>query len=113
MEHSLAPKIMIIGFLVFFSVVIWLVLMQVRLPIFDKMPFVLLNLIFSVQAAYAAPIIMMSQNRQSERDRLHAESDYKVNREAEKRIEMLQKRLTRVETEKIDWIISYMQRKKK
>ena len=41
----------------------------------DVYPFILLNLVFSTQAAYAAPIIMMAQNRQNERDRMHAESD--------------------------------------
>ncbi len=45
----------------------------------DVYPFILLNLLFSTQAAYAAPIIMMSQNRQSARDRIQAEHDYEVN----------------------------------
>lgn len=45
----------------------------------DIYPFVLLNLVFSTQAAYAAPIIMMSQNRQASRDRIQAEHDYEVN----------------------------------
>src|ERR1700733_5980842 len=45
----------------------------------DVYPFILLNLLFSTQAAYAAPIIMMPQNRQSERDRHHAEEDFKTN----------------------------------
>jgi hypothetical protein len=46
-------------------------------------PFILLNLVLSFQAAYAAPIIMMSQNRQSEIDRRHAEHDYRINVKAE------------------------------
>ena len=45
----------------------------------DPYPFILLNLMLSFQAAYAAPIIMMSQNRQSDKDRLAAEHDYIVN----------------------------------
>src|SRR5476649_1256375 len=45
----------------------------------DPYPFILLNLILSLQAAYAAPIIMMSQNRQAERDRLEAHNDYLIN----------------------------------
>ena len=49
----------------------------------DPYPFILMNLILSLQAAYAAPIIMMSQNRQAERDRLEAHNDYEVNRKAE------------------------------
>jgi uncharacterized membrane protein len=44
----------------------------------DPYPFILLNLVLSFQAAYAAPIIMMSQNRQSEIDRRHAEHDYRI-----------------------------------
>jgi uncharacterized membrane protein len=45
----------------------------------DPYPFILLNLALSFQAAYAAPFVMMSQNRQSEKDRLMAESDYHCN----------------------------------
>src|SRR4051812_2469630 len=45
----------------------------------DIYPFILLNLLFSTQAAYAAPIIMMAQNRQSERDRIQAKADYQTN----------------------------------
>jgi uncharacterized membrane protein len=46
---------------------------------FDPYPFILLNLVFSTQAAYAAPLILLSQNRTSERDRVKAEHDYAVN----------------------------------
>src|SRR5436309_2424129 len=56
----------------------------------DAYPFILLNLIFSTQAAYAAPIIMMSQNRQSKRDRIQALDDYQTNIEAKEEIEALQ-----------------------
>jgi uncharacterized membrane protein len=59
----------------------------------DKPPFILLNLMLSFQAAYTAPFIMMSQNRQSQIDRKRAEEDYKVNRLAEQEIEMIQKQL--------------------
>lgn len=45
----------------------------------DPYPFILLNLVFSTQAAYAAPLILLSQNRQAETDRLEAEHDYRVN----------------------------------
>ena len=54
----------------------------------DPYPFILLNLALSFQAAYAAPIIMMSQNRQSEKDHLQAKNDYEVNLKAE--LEILQ-----------------------
>ena len=49
---------------------------------FDPYPFILLNLLFSFQAAYTGPVIMMSQNRQGAKDRGEAEHDHKVNREA-------------------------------
>lgn len=71
----------------------------------DVYPFILLNLIFSTQAAYAAPIIMMAQNRQSERDRLQAQEDYRTNIEAKLEIESLQIQLNKIETEKLDKII--------
>ena len=48
----------------------------------DVYPFVLLNLVFSTQSAYAAPIIMMSQNREALRDRMQAESDFEVSKHA-------------------------------
>lgn len=75
----------------------------------DVYPFILLNLLFSTQAAYAAPIIMMSQNRQSERDREQAEADYQTNREAKEEIEALQLKLNQIETEKLDKIILLLQ----
>ena len=49
----------------------------------DPYPFILMNLVLSLQAAYTAPIIMMSQNRQADRDRLEAHNDYVVNQKAE------------------------------
>jgi uncharacterized membrane protein len=50
---------------------------------FDPYPFILLNLILSCIAAMQAPVIMMSQNRQEQKDRLRAENDYKVNLKSE------------------------------
>ncbi len=52
----------------------------------DPYPFILMNLLLSLQAAYTAPIIMMSQNRQAERDRIEAHNDFSVNRKAEEEI---------------------------
>lgn len=77
----------------------------------DPYPFILLNLLFSTQAAYAAPIIMMSQNRDTERDRIHAEEDYETNRKAKEEIEDLQKRLSRIEIDKLDKIIALLEKK--
>jgi uncharacterized membrane protein len=75
----------------------------------DVYPFILLNLLFSTQAAYAAPIIMMSQNRQNERDRTHAEEDYQTNIEAKQEIEALAIMLKSIEVEKLDKIIELLQ----
>lgn len=55
----------------------------------DPYPFILLNLALSFQAAYAAPIIMMSQNRQAEKDRLQSTNDYEVDMKAEMEIMQL------------------------
>ncbi|MGZ3871805.1 MAG: DUF1003 domain-containing protein [Mucilaginibacter sp.] len=74
----------------------------------DVYPFILLNLLFSTQAAYAAPIIMMAQNRQSERDRHHAEQDYRTNLEAKKEIEQLLEKLNLIEIEKLDKILEIL-----
>ncbi|MGE0221873.1 MAG: DUF1003 domain-containing protein [Acetobacteraceae bacterium] len=59
----------------------------------DPYPFILLNLVLSFQAAYTAPVIMMSQNRQAEIDRRHAEHDYRVNVKAELEIELLHQKI--------------------
>ncbi|OIN99452.1 MAG: hypothetical protein AUJ49_11155 [Desulfovibrionaceae bacterium CG1_02_65_16] len=60
----------------------------------DPYPFILLNLALSFQAAYTGPIVMMSQNRQAEKDRLMAEQDYHVNVRAEEEIKVLMEQLT-------------------
>ncbi|MEA5115181.1 MAG: DUF1003 domain-containing protein [Geobacteraceae bacterium] len=52
----------------------------------DPYPFILMNLVLSLQAAYTAPVIMMSQNRQAERDRLEAHNDYQINLQAEEEV---------------------------
>lgn len=59
----------------------------------DPFPFILLNLLLSFQAAYTAPAIMMSQNRQAAIDRAHAETDYEVNVKAELEIELLHQKV--------------------
>lgn len=75
----------------------------------DPYPFILLNLLFSTQAAYAAPIIMMSQNRQNERDRTQALADYETNIEAKKEIEAVVVLLNKIEADKLDKIITMLQ----
>lgn len=67
----------------------------------DPYPFILLNLMFSVQAAYAGPVLMMSQNRQAERDRFQAQADYDTNVKAELEIAHIQEQIDRME-DKLD-----------
>src|SRR5262249_37403342 len=88
-------------------VAVWMILNAIALiKHWDEYPFVLLNLVFSTQAAYAAPIIMMAQNRASDRDRAQADADYKTNKEAKIEIEELQKRLNAIEIDKLDKILA-------
>ena len=68
---------------------------------FDPYPFILLNLILSCVAALQAPVIMMSQNRQEEKDRERAKQDYMINLKSELEIRMLH--------EKIDHLIIHQQ----
>ena len=94
-------------------VILWMILNLVAyVEHWDPYPFILLNLLFSTQAAYAAPIIMMSQNRQNERDRANAEADYLVNAQAKAEIEELQKRLNSIELNKLDKILKILEKKK-
>ncbi|MEO5793976.1 MAG: DUF1003 domain-containing protein [Rhodoferax sp.] len=77
--------------------VVWVVLNVVLLArwnaVFDPYPFILLNLFLSMLAAVQAPIILMSQNRQATKDRLHAEHDYEVNLKAELEIMLLHEKI--------------------
>ena len=94
-------------------VLIWMILNIIGfMHHWDVYPFVLLNLIFSTQAAYAAPIIMMSQNRQNQRDREQALHDYQVNIAAKKEIEDIQRQLSKIEVDKLDKILEILQREK-
>ena len=70
---------------------------------FDPYPFILLNLILSCLAAIQAPIIMMSQNRQEQKDRQRGEHDYKINLKAELEIKLL--------SEKIDHLLAHQNKK--
>ena len=63
---------------------------------FDAYPFILLNRVLSCVAAIQAPLIMMSQNRQEEKDRRRAENDYKVNLKTEIMIEEIYNKLNRL-----------------
>jgi uncharacterized membrane protein len=75
--------------------VIWMAInsvMLLRKP-FDPFPFILLNLVLSCMAAIQAPVIMMSQNRQEAKDRLHSENDYRVNLKAELEVRHLNEKM--------------------
>lgn len=72
---------------------VYLAVHQSAIKAFDPYPFILLNLALSFQAAYTGPIVMMSQNRQSEKDRVMAQSDYQCNQTAEEEIRLLMEHL--------------------
>ena len=75
---------------------------------FDPYPFILFNLFMSAEAAYASPLILMSQNRQAERDRLQAQHDYDTNVAAKEEIETILRELGRIEIEKLDRILALL-----
>lgn len=92
-------------------VAVWMILNVIAIiGHWDPYPYILLNLVFSTQAAYAAPIIMMAQNRQSDRDRAQADADFKTNCEAKVEIEELQKRLAAIEVDKLDKILAMLEK---
>ena len=102
------------SFIIIQSVIltIWIILNVVAwIGHWDPYPFILLNLALSFQAAYAAPFIMISQNRQADRDRHQAEEDFRTNVEAEQRIEELQRRLADIEVNKLDKIIDLLDKR--
>jgi uncharacterized membrane protein len=77
---------------------------------FDPYPFILLNLALSFQAAYSAPIIMMSQNRQSDVDRKRAIEDYDVNCKAELEIETLHQKIDLLREQEIARLVETVDR---
>src|ERR1700674_604962 len=82
---------------------IWIILnVMAYINHWDPYPFILLNLALSFQAAYAAPIIMMSQNRQAAKDRLMAEQDYVVNIKAEEEVKSIMAHLEQQDEVMID-----------
>ncbi|MCB9798742.1 DUF1003 domain-containing protein [Candidatus Nomurabacteria bacterium] len=86
-------------FIIVFSLAIatWVVLnILMVINHWDPYPFILLNLMLSCLSAYQAPIILMSQNRQADRDRITAKYDYAVNRKAEREIQNMQKDLDEI-----------------
>ncbi len=72
----------------------------------DPYPFILMNLFLSLQAAYTAPMILMSQNREAERDRMVAANDYEINQTAEKELRIV---LAHLEAEQEALFTLYME----
>ena len=82
--------------ILFFGVILGWILLNVavlRRPVFDPYPFILLNLLLSCLAALQAPVIMMSQNRQEEKDRERAKKDYMINLKAELELRVMHEKL--------------------
>jgi len=80
----------------FFSFILFWMVLNIWLlanKAFDPFPFILLNLILSCIAAIQAPVIMMSQNRQEQKDRQRSEHDYKINLKAELEIQLLNEKM--------------------
>lgn len=98
--EKIADKVALFGgswsfIIVFFLfIIIWMIVnIGFLTKAFDPYPFILLNLILSCLAAIQAPIIMMSQNRQEQKDRLRGEHDYKINLKAELEIRLLSEKI--------------------
>ena len=74
-------------------IAIWIMFNSVIKNLFDPFPFILLNLVLSCTAAIQAPVIMMSQNRQEDKDRIKSKNDYKINLKSELIIQDLHKKM--------------------
>ena len=91
--------------------IVWIVLnVTAYVQNWDPYPFILLNLALSFQAAYAAPFIMMSQNRQAAIDRAAALSDYQINAKAELEIELLHQKLDLLRETEVSELIQIIRR---
>ncbi|MFZ4060996.1 MAG: DUF1003 domain-containing protein [Bacteroidia bacterium] len=109
--QKLADKVAAFGgswtfIITFFSFILFWIIINIwflATQPFDPFPFILLNLILSCLAAIQAPIIMMSQNRQEQKDRQRSEHDYKINLKAELEIKLL--------SEKIDHLLAHQNKK--
>lgn len=101
----------VIGF--FMLLVVWIALngyvLAQRGTAFDPYPFILLNLFLSSLAAFQAPIILMSQNRQTARDRMTAEHDYEVNLKAELEILQLHEKIDQLRSEQWAALIKFQE----
>jgi len=99
--QKISDKVAMFGgswsFIIFFGVLLtlWIIFNVLAMGVyrFDPYPFILMNLILSTIAALQAPIIMMSQNRQEEKDRMRSENDYLINLKAEMQIRSLHQKM--------------------
>ena len=89
---------------------VWLSINLVATKAFDPYPFILLNLVLSCLAALQAPIIMMSQNRQSAYDRIDAKHDYEVNVKAEIEILALHSKLDEMREDKWEQLVKMQEK---
>ena len=89
-------------FIIFQSVVllVWVYLNMKGVVKFDPYPFILLNLVLSLQAAYTAPMILMAQNRQNEKDRKALYGDYELDYESHERLKLIEEKLDKLLKEK-------------
>lgn len=113
--QRLADKVAAFGgswtFIILFAFVLagWVVLNSFLLKspsAFDPYPYIFLNLVLSMIAAVQAPVIMMSQNRQSAKDRMAAAHDYEVNLKAELEIMNLHEKLDDVRTRQLETVLT-------
>jgi uncharacterized membrane protein len=103
-------KFIIIQSVIFF---VWVVVNTIWLwerYQFDPYPFILFNLFMSAEAAYSSPLILMSQNRQTDRDREQAQHDYDTNVAAKEEIETILRELGRLEQQKLDRILTLLEK---
>lgn len=90
--------------------VIWIAFNALSASRIDPYPFILLNLLLSFQAAYTAPIIMMSQNRQADIDRRRSIEDFEINRKAELEIETLHQKIDLLREQEIAQLTAAVER---
>lgn len=104
LADKLAAQVGSWGFLIGQSAVLagWVGLNAIPgIPHWDESPFMMLNLVFSFASAYTAPVVLMSQNRQSDTDRRNAEIDHQVNCKAGQNIELLHEKLDDLHTQQL------------
>ena len=82
-----------LGYMTMF-IIVWISLNLIAVGLrWDPYPFILLILVFSTQASYAAPVILLAQNRSADRDRIQADHDFACNQRAEAKIDLLLRQL--------------------